>query len=121
MRRGDEIFAIKLSFLTMKTIDEISTFITEGRFELSRHAIANMFERNISEREMKEAFRGVELIEDYPDDRYLPSCLLFGMTKKQRPLHIVITRQERQDGCLFVITVYQPDEQKWAFDWKTRL
>ena len=28
------------------------------------------------------------IIEDYPDDKYGPSCLILGYTKNGRPLHI---------------------------------
>lgn len=50
----------------MKTIEEISEFVQNGAFELSRHALARMLERNISEAELKESFVNAEIIEDYP-------------------------------------------------------
>ncbi|MEG4054235.1 MULTISPECIES: DUF4258 domain-containing protein [unclassified Microcoleus] len=29
-----------------------------------------------------------EVIEEYPDDKYSPSCLIFGLTIANRPLHV---------------------------------
>jgi len=28
------------------------------------------------------------IIENYPEDKYGPSCLIFGMTAERRPIHI---------------------------------
>ena len=58
-----------------------------------------------------EAINNGEIIEDYPDDKYGPSCLIFGMTAKQRPLHIQCSYPTRP--LLKVITVYEPDPAEW--------
>ena len=52
-----------------------------------------------------------EIIEDYPDDKYSPSCLLLGFTQIGRPLHIVVSLEDRD--LVKVITVYEPDPDKW--------
>ncbi|WP_446383809.1 DUF4258 domain-containing protein [Coleofasciculus sp. E2-BRE-01] len=51
-----------------------------GKFEFTRHAFKRAIERNISEAEIREASVTMEVIEDYPDDKYSPSCLLLGFT-----------------------------------------
>jgi len=33
-------------------------------------------------------------IEDYPTDKYYPSCLLLGFTDNARPLHLHVSRME---------------------------
>jgi hypothetical protein len=44
--------------------------------------------RRISVKETQELFGDAEVIEDYPEDKYGPSCLIFGKTREGRPLHI---------------------------------
>jgi hypothetical protein len=41
-----------------------------------------------------------------------PSCLLYGRTSENRPLHIVCA-YSREENMVIVITVYQPDPEKW--------
>ncbi len=53
-----------------------------------------------------------ELLEEYPDDRPYPSCLLFGFARSRRPLHLVAAYDEIERQAI-VITVYQPDPGKW--------
>ena len=33
----------------------------------------------------------MKAIEDYPNDKYDPSCLILGFTRSRRPLHIMGT------------------------------
>ena len=72
----------------MATIDEIRTKITEDRFEFSRHAADQSILRRISVQEIREALSSGEIIEDYPDDKYGPSCLIMGFTLRRKALHI---------------------------------
>jgi hypothetical protein len=46
----------------------------------------------ISEIEIIEAGANVFIIEDYPTDKYSPSCLLLGITIVNRVLHIQVSR-----------------------------
>jgi hypothetical protein len=58
-----------------------------------------------------------EVIEDYPQDKYGPSCLVFGMTKSDRPIHIQCSYPSRE--IVKIITLYQPDPEQWL-DYKER-
>jgi hypothetical protein len=51
------------------------------------------------------------IIEDYPDDKYGPSCLILGFTAANRPLHIQCTTDVRE--ILKIITLYEPDDDLW--------
>ncbi|MFQ5652852.1 MAG: DUF4258 domain-containing protein [bacterium] len=97
----------------MKTIEEIRMHLEHGQFEFSFHAFKRAVERNISENEIREIAKNVEIIEDYPDDKYAPSCLLLGFTKSGRPIHIQLTRIETAKGLIKIITIYQPNEEEW--------
>lgn len=50
-----------------------------------------------------------EIIEEYPDDKYGPSCLLYGQTSADRPLHVLCSVPPR----VRIITVYEPDPDEW--------
>lgn len=72
----------------------------------------------ITDQEVGEAVESAELLEEYPDDRPYPSCLLFGLTRSGRPLHLVAGYDEAGPRVI-VITVYQPDATEWE-DYRRR-
>lgn len=72
----------------------------------------------ITDQEVGEAIESAELLEEYPDDRPYPSCLLFGLTRSGRPLHLVAGYDETGSRVI-VITVYQPDPREWE-DYRRR-
>ena len=98
-------------------IDEIRAKINAGLFEFSKHAVDQSILRRISVEELIEAVEKGEIIEDYRDDKYGPSCLVFGFTKQERPLHIQCSYPSRP--LLKIITNYEPDPELWI-DFKTR-
>lgn len=61
--------------------------------------------------ELFEAIRTAECIEIYSEDKYGASVLLFGLTLKERPLHILVTVFERP--LCKVITAYEPNPEEW--------
>ncbi len=101
----------------MKTFQEIKKQLSLGEFEFSRHAFKRAVERNISENEIKEAGSNAEIIENYPDDKYSPSCLLLGFTNNNRALHIQVSCGDSE--LVKIITLYEPEETKWV-DFKQR-
>lgn len=92
-------------------IDEIRRRVARGDFEFSQHAVDQAIIRHISVQELREAIAGGEVIEVYPEDKYGPSCLIFGMTSVGRPLHVQCSDQTRP--LVKIITVYEPDPALW--------
>ena len=68
-------------------------------------------ERNISDQEIRQAGIQANVIEDYPEDKYSPSCLLLGFTQTGRPLHIQVSLAETE--LVKIITIYEPDPNEW--------
>ncbi len=93
-------------------LDEIRLKIATDQFEFSRHAVDQSIIRHISVQELREAIRNGVIIEDYPDDKYGPSCLIFGMTSQGRPIHMQCSYPSRP--LVKIITLYQPDARKWV-------
>lgn len=71
-----------------------------------------IIERRIRLVEIEEALQQVEIVKRYPDDTPIGSMLLLGYTNKKRPLHIVAAPDENHK-CIWIITVYEPDAEKW--------
>lgn len=95
----------------MDLIAEIRAKVAESGFELSKHAAIRGIARGITALEVYQAIARAEVIEDYPNDKYGPSCLLLGWTTQARPLHIQCTYPSRT--VLKIITVYEPDAEIW--------
>lgn len=98
-------------------IEEIREKIAAGQFEFSKHAVDQSIVRRVTVQEIREAIATGEIIEDYPDDKYGPSCLLFGHTREGRPLHIQCSYPSRP--VVKIITLYEPDASLWV-DFKVR-
>ena len=98
-------------------IDEIRAKFLLGQFEFFQHAVDQSILRHVKVEEIREAMANGEIIEDYPRDKYGPSCLVSGRTRAVRPLHIQCSYPTRP--ILKIITLYQPDEMQWI-DFKTR-
>lgn len=92
--------------------------ISCDQVEYSLHAVRQMVTRNITPDEVVQTVLAGEVIEDYPDDKYGPSCLLLGRTASQRPLHVQCTHPSRP--LVKVITTYEPDPKEWDETLKLR-
>ena len=82
------------------------------------HAIQRMFERGISDADVREVVARGETVEDYPKDTPFPSRLVLGW-QGSRPLHVVLATDESA-GEDIVITVYEPTLEKWEPDFRRR-
>ncbi len=76
-----------------------------------------MLQHHISVQEVREAIGVAEMIEDYPSDKYGPSCLILGITQAHRPIHAQCSYPSRPLGK--IITAYQPETNAWN-DFKQR-
>jgi hypothetical protein len=96
----------------MALLDDIQRKIATRQYEFSKHAVDQTIIRGVSVAEMEEAISNrSEVIEDYPEDKYGPSCLVLGFTNSGRPLHIQCSYPSRP--LVKVVTVYEPDPDLW--------
>ena len=91
--------------------------VAHGRLRWQLHALERLLERGISRAEVLEAIIQGEIIEQYMDDKPLPSCLIAHV--KAQPLHAVVAI-DRDSGFGHVITVYRPNREHFEDDYKTR-
>jgi len=96
-------------------VNDIQEKIRSRCYEFSRHALDQSIRRDISVNEFEEALLGkVEIVEDYPDDKYGPSCLVLGYASSGRALHVLCSYPSRP--VLKVITIYEPGRDRWFDD-----
>ena len=95
----------------MGILEQIREKIVSDKFEFSQHALDQGIIRGIRVDEMREAFASGEIIEDYPNDKYGPSCLVLGFTPAGRPLHVQCSYPSRP--LLKIVTLYEPDPRLW--------
>ena len=66
----------------MMTLQSIQVKIKARDYRFSEHAVKRVIERSIDRPEVEEVILDGEVIEEYPDDKYSSSCLIFGKTKR---------------------------------------
>ena len=98
-------------------IEEIRKKVKTGDYRLTVHAFERCVERDISPDELKEVIILGEIIESYPEDKYGPSCLIWGMTEKGRVLHVQFSLNP-----VWIITAYDPalNPEEWDANFKRR-
>lgn len=74
--------------------------------------------RHISRNEILGAVYSYEIIESYPDDKYLPSYLILATTEGAA-FHVLFALDVEGDNVR-VVTAYRPHPNEWEADLKTR-
>ncbi len=70
-----------------------------------------MFDRSISEEDVRQTVDSGKIIARYDDDKPYPSWLLLGW-RGTRPIHVVVARNQAEDEDI-IVTVYEPDARIW--------
>jgi hypothetical protein len=99
-------------------IQDLIEAIRQNRMRITDHADE---EAESDELSFDEIFLSVlqgEIIEEYPDDKPYPSCLIYGESFKGEPVHSVWAFNKETKWAVLV-TVYRPDPERWI-DWRTR-
>ncbi len=97
---------------------ELLRELCDGRHIIySVHSLERLQERDIFRKDVVNAIRSGEIIEQYPDDTPYPSCLVFGYSTRGKALHVVCAYDGRH---INVITAYYPSLDKFETDLKTR-
>ena len=101
----------------MKIADIIESIKTD-KIRITDHADEEIYNDNLSFEEVFISIVNGEIIENYPDDKPYPSCLIFGENFKNEPIHSVWAYNKETKASV-LITAYRPDSDKWV-KWKRR-
>lgn len=100
-------------------IEQIINSIRNSRVRITDHADEEAFDDSLTYEEIYSSVIQGEIIEDYPNDKPYPSCLILGRNFSGEPIHSVWAYNPESLWAVF-ITVYRPDPDRWI-DWKIRV
>ncbi len=99
-------------------LSDIVAAIESSLVNITAHARFEAQEDHLSLEEVFYSTVHGEIIEDYPTDKPYPSCLIYGKTEQEEPVHSVWAyASDRKIAVL--VTVYRPDPARWI-NWKER-
>ena len=98
-------------------IKKIQEQVKADNYRFTLHAFERCVERDISPEQLKSAILSGEIIEDYPDDKYGPSCLIYGVTGEGKILHVQCSIEP-----VWIVTAYDPtlNPEEWDKEYKRR-
>lgn len=96
----------------------IQNCIRRGRVLWTYHVNMRLAGRFISRESILGAVDTLELVEAYPDDKYLPSYLMLGAVGSDT-FHVLVAVDLEGDNVR-IVTAYHPDAGEWQDDLKTR-
>ncbi|MGN0363362.1 MAG: DUF4258 domain-containing protein [Bilifractor sp.] len=98
------------------TIEQFKNLNAPENMMLTQHSRKRFAERGIKIADIVNAISLGEIIEQYPEDFPVPSCLILG-TSGSRKLHIVASIK---DNMIWLITAYIPDADQWDESFRIR-
>lgn len=98
-------------------IEKIKQQVKAGNYRFTIHGFERCVERHISPNEVKYVILSDEVIEEYPEDKYGPSCLIYGITEDGKILHVQCSIDP-----VWIITAYDPtlNPEEWENNFKRR-
>jgi len=99
-------------------IEDIVNSIRYRRIKITDHALEETENDELSFDEVYFSVLHGKVIEDYPNDKPYPSCLIYGNTFNGNPVHSVWAYNEQNQWSV-LITVYRPHPKKWI-NWEKR-
>lgn len=96
--------------LAKRILERLAIQSASNDLRITAHAHQEMIEENISIDDVISVLAVATVVENYPDHRRGPCCLVSGRNKTGRELHVVCTTSL---DLVIVITVYEPKPPKW--------
>ncbi len=101
----------------MISIEQLRILNKPSNIIITEHARIRLLERNISMKDIVHCIKFGEIIEHYPNDKPLESCLILGFSVKKEYIHIVVSCDK---NLIYLITAYFPNSDVWENNLKTR-
>ena len=92
--------------------------VAERRVHWTYHVNMRLREHYIPRRTVLESVSEYEIIESYPQDKYLPSYLVW--SRHGELVYHVLFAADVPGRNVRVITAYRPDPRQWSEDFKRR-
>ena len=99
-------------------ITEINSAVRNGNIFYTGHADDEMTKDNLTAKNVETAILNGKIIENYPNDKPLPSCLISGKSE-EISIHVVVGYNKEMNRVR-VITVYIPSIEKFTDNYSKR-
>ncbi len=96
----------------------IQRCVEQRKIRWTYHVNMRLRRRYVPREAILESTNAYEIIESYPEDKYLPSYLVY--SKHQERVFHALFAADVEGANVRVVTAYEPDLQKWEEDFKTR-
>lgn len=97
----------------------IRSALRGGRILWSHHVNMRLEARALSRSHLLASLDTLAVIEEYPEDKYLPSYLCLGQVDSDR-FHVLLAADVAGDNVR-VVTMYRPDPSEWDEDLRKRI
>lgn len=102
----------------MIRIEAIKESIRSDKIRITDHADEEAYNDRLPFNEILSSISAGEIIEQYPEGKPYPSCLILSKDAKDEPIHTVWAYNSETRSSV-LITVYRPDPRLWI-DGKVR-
>ena len=99
-------------------LEFIQQCIKQRAIQWTYHINMRLRERSMTRQMILGSIETYEIIESYPDDKYLPSYLVYAQHGEQH-LHILFATDVTNRN-IRIVTAYFPDIEEWELNFKTR-
>ena len=99
-------------------LEFIRKCILDRKILWTYHVNMRLQERHITRDQILNSLESYEILEKYPEDKHLPSYLLYAV-HEAIVFHIVVAADARNEN-IRIVTAYYPDPNKWEQNLKTR-
>ena len=114
-----QLFEVKInSAMNGNILEFIKSCIARHKIHWTYHVNMRLEGRSIPREAILYSVNSYEIIEEYPEDKYLPSHLIYTEYESQI-IHIQIATDLKNDN-ITIVTTYRPTIDKWEKDFKTR-
>ena len=96
----------------------IQRCVRQRKIRWTYHVNMRLRGRHVPREAILDSVDAYELVESYPDDKYLPSYLVYS-EHQDGVFHALFATDVRDDNVR-VVTAYSPDPEKWEEDLRTR-
>jgi hypothetical protein len=100
------------------SLEFIKSCIQRRKILWTYHVNMRLKERFISRDAILDSWESYEVIEQYPDDKYLPSYLVLAQNKNQvYHVHVAV---DRKNDNVRIVTAYKPSRDEWEEGFEKR-
>ena len=104
--------------LPQDALEFIRRCAQERKVQWTYHVNMRLAGRYISRDDVLEATESYEIIESYPEDKYLPSYLVRAGSDRD-PFHVLFAVDVDGDN-IRIVTAYRPNPDEWESDLRSR-